>query len=203
VGQITLLYSGWGTRFIDADNDGWRDLFVAQSHVLDTIEKTNPYLAYKQPPLLMLNTGKGFVNVSATAGVPFAGAVIGRGAAFGDLNNDGQVDVVIGTLDGAPLIVKNNGTKNHWLGLSLMATRSNRYGIGARLTVTDGAGKTQIFDVNSSGSYLSSNDPRVIVGLGTATTVKKIEVKWPSGSVQVVNNPPVDQYLVVNENISK
>lgn len=203
VGQITLLYSGWGTRFIDADNDGLRDIFVAQSHVLDTIEKTNPYLAYKQAPLLMLNTGKGFVNVSATAGAAFAGAVIGRGAAFGDLNNDGQVDVVIGTLDGAPLVVKNNGTKNHWIGFSLVATRSNRNGIGARLTVTDGTGKRQIFDVNSSGGYLSSNDPRVIVGLGIATTVKKIEVKWPSGFVQVVNDPPVDRYLVINEQDGK
>jgi hypothetical protein len=203
VGQITLLYSGWGTRFIDADNDGLRDIFVAQSHVLDTIEKTNPYLAYKQAPLLMLNTAKGFVNVSASAGAAFAGPVIGRGAAFGDLNNDGWVDVVIGTLDGAPLVVKNNGTKNHWMGLSLVATRSNRNGIGARITVTDGTGRKQIFDVNTSGSYLSSNDPRVIVGLGGATTVRKIEVKWPSGIVQVVNDPPVDQYLVVNEQISK
>ncbi len=166
VGQITLPYSGWGTRFVDADNDGWRDIFVAQSHVLDTIEKTNPYLTYKQAPLLMLNTGKGFVNVSATAGAAFASAVIGRGAAFGDLNNDGQVDVVMGTLEGPPLVLKNNGTKNHWIGISLVGARSNRTGIGARITVTHDAGKKQIFDATTSGSYLSSNDARIIVGLG-------------------------------------
>jgi hypothetical protein len=199
VGQITLPYSGWGTRFIDADNDGWRDIFVAQSHVLDTIEKTNPYLTYQQTPLLMLNTGKGFVNVSMTAGAAFAGAVIGRGAAFGDLNNDGQVDVVIATLDGPPLVLKNNGTRNHWIGVSLVGATSNRTGIGARVAVTDGAGKRQIFDATTSSSYLSSNDGRIIVGLGASTKVRKVEVKWPSGIVQVVNDPPVDRYLVITE----
>lgn len=199
VGQITLLYSGWGTRFIDADNDGQRDLFVAQSHVLDTIEKTNPYLKHKQTPLLMLNTGKGFVNVSASAGEAFNNPLVGRGAAFGDLNNDGQTDVVIATLDGAPVVLKNNGTKNHWLGLTLVGSKSNRNGIGSRVVVTDSAGKKQIFDVNTSGSYLASNDPRIIVGLGRATIVQKVEVTWPSGVVQTINDPQPDRYLVVDE----
>jgi hypothetical protein len=202
VGQITLLYSGWGAQFVDADNDGMRDLFVVQSHVLDTIEKTNPYLRYKQTPLLMLNKGKAFVNVSATAGPAFSNALTGRGAAFGDLNNDGQVDVVIATLDGPPVILRNDGiktgTKNHWLGLSLIGSKSNRNGIDARVTVTDSVGKRQIFDANTSGSYLASNDPRIIVGLGTAG-VRKVEVSWPSGIVQVVNDPQVDRYLTINE----
>lgn len=199
VGQITVLYSGWGTRFIDADNDGLRDLFVAQSHVLDTIEKTNPYLKHKQPPLLMLNTGKGFVNVSATAGRAFADLLSGRGAAFGDLNNDGQTDVVIAVLDGAPVVLRNDGTKNHWLGLSLIGSKSNRSGIGARITVTDSAGKKQIFDANTSGSYLSANDPRIVVGLGAATGVRSVKVLWPSGRVQVISDPAIDRYLVLNE----
>ena len=198
VGQITLLNSGWGTHFIDADNDGRRDLFVAQRHVLDTIEKTNPYLRYKQTPLLMLNTGKGFVNVSSTAGAVFSSSLIGRGAAFGDLNNDGQMDVIIASLDGPPVLLRNNGTKNHWLGLSLVGSRANRDGIGARIAVTDSAGKKQIFDVTTSGSYLSANDPRIIVGLGTAS-VRKVEVTWPSGTIQTINDPPVDRYLVVSE----
>jgi hypothetical protein len=199
VGQITLLYSGWGTRFLDADNDGLRDLFVAQSHVLDTIEKTNPYLKYKQTPLLMLNTGKGFVNVSATAGPIFSNSLAGRGAAFGDFNNDGRIDVVISTLDGPPVLLRNNGTKNHWLGLSLVGSKSNRNGIGARITVTDSSGRKQIFDASTSGSYLSANDPRIIVGLGAAAGVRRVEVNWPSGKVQLVTEPKVDRYLVVDE----
>lgn len=199
VGQITLLFSGWGTHFVDVDNDGWRDIFVAQSHVLDTIEKTSPYLKHKQRPLLMLNTGRGFVNVSATAGPAFGNSLIGRGAAFGDLNNDGQIDVVIGVLDGSPVILRNNGTKNHWLGLSLVGSKSNRNGIGARITVTDSAGKKQIFDANTSGSYLSANDPRIVVGLGAAAGVPKVEINWPSGIVQVIADPKLDRYLVINE----
>jgi hypothetical protein len=199
VGQITLLYSGWGAHFIDADNDGLRDLFVAQSHVLDTIEKTNPYLRYKQTPLLMRNTGKGFVNVSASAGPAFGYLLSGRGAAFGDLNNDGQIDIVIASLDGAPVLLRNNGTKNHWLGLSLVGSKSNRNGIGARVAVTDSTGRRQIFDVNTSGSYLASNDPRIIVGLGATARVRKVEVSWPSGIVQVITEPQLDHYLVINE----
>jgi len=198
VGQITIPYSGWGTRFIDADNDGLRDLFVAQSHVLDTIEKSSSYLKYKQTPLLMLNTGKGYVNVSATAGPAFSKALAGRGAAFGDLNNDGQVDVVLASLDGPPVLLRNNGTKNRWLGLSLAGSKSNRNGIGARVTVTDSAGKKQIFDANTSGSYLASNDPRLIVGLGAAS-VRRVEVNWPSGLVQVINEPLSDRYLLIKE----
>lgn len=200
VGQITLLYSGWGTRFIDVDNDGWRDLFVAQGHVLDTIEKTNPYLRYRQPPLLMLNNGgKGFLNVSANAGAAFTAPLNGRGAAFGDLNNDGQIDVVVGQLDGAPVVLRNNGTKNHWLGLSLAGSKSNRNGAGARVTVTEASGRKQYFDASTAGSYLSANDPRILVGLGAATSVAKVEIKWPSGTLQTVSSPEIDRYLVITE----
>jgi hypothetical protein len=199
VGQITLLYSGWGTRFLDADNDGWRDLFVAQGHVLDTIEKTNPYLKHKQTPLLMINTGKGFVNVSASAGPAFNNSMSGRGTAFGDLNNDGQVDVAMVQVDGTPLVLLNNGTKNHWLGISLVGARSNRNGIGARVTITDGAGKKQILDANNAGSYLSASDPRLIFGLGQTSTVRSVEILWPSGAQQSIDQPQIDRYLIVNE----
>jgi len=199
VGQITLLYSGWGTRFVDVDNDGWRDLFVAQGHVLDTIEKSNPYLKYRQPPLLMMNTGKGYANASASAGSAFAAPVNGRGAAFGDLNNDGQVDVVVATLDSAPLVLRNNGSKNRWLGISLLGSKSNRNGIGARISVIDDTGRRQILDAHTCSSYLSSNDPRVLIGLGKATKVNKLEVKWPSGMVQTVTEPALDRYMVLRE----
>jgi enediyne biosynthesis protein E4 len=199
VGQISLLYSGWGAKFLDVDNDGWRDIFVAQSHVLDTIEKTTSYLKYKQTPLLMRNTGRGFVNVSATAGQSLEAPIAARGASFGDLNNDGQVDVVLGVLNDAPLILRNDGSKNHWLGIQLVGSKSNRQGIGARITVLNGTDRRQIFDVSTSGSYLSANDPRIIAGLGTASEVKKVEVQWPSGQKQVISNPGIDQYITINE----
>jgi enediyne biosynthesis protein E4 len=199
IGQITLLYSGWGTRFVDVDNDGWRDLVVAQGHVLDTIEKSNPYLKYRQAPLLMLNTGTGFVNVSANAGAGFSNPLNGRGAAFGDLNNDGQTDVVIAQLDGPPVLLKNNGTKNHWLGIKLVGAKSNRDGIGSRVTVTDETGRKQVFDLNDAGSYLSSSDPRLVVGLGSASAIKQVEIRWPSGNMQTVKNSPLDRYVVIKE----
>jgi hypothetical protein len=176
---------------------------VAQSHVLDTIEESTGYLKYKQTPLLMRNTGKGFVNVSATAGSPFSIPIAARGAAFGDLNNDGQLDLVISVLDGAPVVLRSNGTKNHWVGVSLVGAKSNRTGIGARVTIIDAAGKRQIFDANTAGSYLSSNDPRVLFGLGAATGIRTIEVRWPSGRVETLADSKMDRYLVINERDAK
>ena len=200
VGQITLLYSGWGTRFLDADNDGWRDLFVAQGHVLDTIEKTSSYLKYRQTPLLMRNmAGKGFVNVSATAGTAFSKGIAARGAAFGDLDNDGDTDIVVNVLNDAPLILRNDGTRNHWLGITLVGAKSNPAGLGARVTVLDAAARVQVFDATTAGSYLASNDPRIICGLGAATSVRFVEVRWPDGKTQRINNPPIDRYLMINE----
>ncbi|HEX8475458.1 MAG TPA: CRTAC1 family protein [Pyrinomonadaceae bacterium] len=199
IGQITLLYSGWGARFLDADNDGLRDIFVAQSHVLDTIEKTSTYLTYKQSPLLLRNTAKGFVNVSASAGTTFNTPLAARGAAFGDLDNDGDTDIVIATTDAAPVLLRNNGTRNHWLGIALSGAKSNRHGLGARVIVTDAAGVKQTYDATAAGSYLSSNDPRIIVGLGTGVGVRTVEVRWPGGKTQTLTAPAIDKYLTINE----
>ena len=199
VGLATTLYSGWGARFLDADNDGWRDLFVAQGHVVDTIERTSAYVKYKEPPLLLRNNGKEFVTVSPTAGAAFTVPLAARGAAVGDLNNDGQPDIVIGVLNDFPVVLKNNGTRNHWLGLSLIGTKSNRSAIGARVTVTEGSGRKRIFDVSTAGSYLSSSDPRVIVGLGTETRIRTVEIRWPGKQVQTVEAPAVDRYLTITE----
>jgi hypothetical protein len=197
--QISLLYSGWGVRFVDVDNDGLRDIFVAQSHVLDTIEASTSYLRYKQTPLLVRNTGKGFVNISASAGPAFALPLAARGAAFGDLNNDGQVDAVIAVLNAAPLVVLNKGTANHWLGISLLGSKSNRQGIGSRVSVIDGNGKRQVYDVTTAGSYLSANDPRIVAGVGSINWVRSVEVRWPSGRVQTITRPAVDRYLTFSE----
>jgi hypothetical protein len=200
VGPITLLYSGWGTRFLDADNDGWLDLFVAQSHVLDTIEKTSSYLKYRQTPLLMRNIlGRRFVNVSATAGAVFSQAIAGRSAAFGDLDNDGDTDIVVNVLDGPAVILRNDGTRNHWLGISLVGSKSNRAGLGARVAVLDAQGRKQIFEATTAGSYLASNDARIICGLGNVTSVKSVEVTWPGNKQQRILGPAIDRYLSINE----
>jgi len=115
------------------------------------------------------------------------------------LNNDGQVDVVVGVLNGPPIILRNDGTKNHWLGIKLVSNKSNREGIGARVTVTDSSSRTQVFDVSTAGSYLSSSDPRIIAGLGAANGVRTVGVRWPSGVVQTVSQPDIDRYLTINE----
>jgi enediyne biosynthesis protein E4 len=199
VGQITLLYSGWGARFVDADNDGWLDIFVAQGHVLDTIEKTSAYLKYKQPPLLMRNTGKGFVNVSLSAGQAFNSPLAARGAAFGDLDNDGDTDIVIGVNDGTPVILRNDGTRNHWLGISLVGAKSNSDGLGARILIVDGSGRQFVQEVTRAGSYLSASDARVVFGLAAMTSVKSVEVRWPGGRIQKILSTGIDRYLVIKE----
>jgi enediyne biosynthesis protein E4 len=195
VGIITIPYSGWGARFCDFDNDGLRDIFVAQGHVLDTIEKTTGFLTYRQTPLLMRNTGRGFVNVSASAGL--AQALAARGAAFGDIDNDGDTDVVLAQTDGPAVLLRNDGTKNHWLGLAFEGPKGNRRGLGARVVVTDASGAKQVFDVTAAGSYLSSNDPRLVVGLGAKTAVRTVEVRWPDGRTQTLSSPQLDAYQFV------
>jgi enediyne biosynthesis protein E4 len=199
VGQATQLYSGWGTRFVDVDNDGWRDLFVAQGHVADTIEKTSAYLKYRQPLLLLRNTGKGFITVSPSAGQMFNIGLAARGAAVGDLNNDGQPDIVVGVLNDAPVVLRNSSTRNHWLGLHLVGTKSNRNALGARVIVADATNRKRVFDISTAGSYLASNDPRLIVGLGTANGVRAVEIRWPSGQVQTFANPAIDRYHTITE----
>lgn len=199
VAQITILGAGWGIKWIDADNDGRRDLFVAQSHVLDTIEKTTSFLKYKQPPLLMRNTEKNFQNVSFSAGEAFKRDLAARGLAVGDLDNDGDTDVVIAQTDGGAVVLRNEGTKNHWLGLNLNGEKSAPAGEGARIIVTDEKGRKQIFDLSCSGSYLSSNDPRIIIGLGEAAAVKSVEIRWSGGKIQKLENPEIDRYHLIKE----
>jgi hypothetical protein len=198
IAQISILGSGWGIKFADVDNDGRRDVFVAQGHVLDTIEKTSSYLKYKQTPLLIRNTEKEFRNISLASGSAFQQNLSARGLASGDIDNDGNIDFVISQIDGSPLILRNNGSNNRWLGVVLKGKTSARHGEGARVTVTDDSGKKQIFDAGNSGSYLSSNDPRILVGLGNKTAVK-IEIVWPGGKTQIIENPQMNTYIAADE----
>src|SRR6266566_3391026 len=199
IGRMSMTHSGWGVRFLDYDNDGWKDLLVSQGHDLDTIELTFPNLRYREPLLLARNMGHGFEDVSAAAGSVFREAWVGRGMAIGDIDNDGRLDVVVTTNDG-PLYVLHNATSttNHWLILKLVGHKSNRDAIGAEVRVVTGR-ITQVATVTTASSYLSSSDKRVHFGMGTETVAEKIEIRWPSGIRQTLKNVRTDQVLQVDE----
>jgi hypothetical protein len=181
--------SGWGMQLADFNNDGWKDLFVAQSHVMDNVEQFDASLHYLEPPMLALNQRGRFERANSGENA----AVAGRGAAFGDLNDDGWADVVMSVLGGQPVVFLNKGGSEHWITISLRGTRSNRDGLGARVQVNGQANYA-----TSSGSYLSASDKRVHFGLGASQTAT-IEILWPSGIHQVLRDVPADQFLEVRE----
>ena len=189
LGVLSGGSSGWGMRLEDFDNDGWKDLFVAQSHVMDNIDKIDPLLHYLQAPMIALNRDGRFTAANPGTSMPMAS----RGAAFGDINNDGWIDVLTTSLGGHALLFKNRGGSAHWLTLLLRGTRSNRDGYGAVIRAN---GQTQY--ATAAGSYLCSSDKRVHFGLGSATTTD-IEISWPSGIHQVLKSVRADQILEVRE----
>ncbi|MGD0647921.1 MAG: CRTAC1 family protein [Acidobacteriaceae bacterium] len=199
IGGMTLLHSGWGIHFIDYDNDGRKDLLIAQGHDLDTVELNYPQLRYKEPPLLAYNTGKSFVDVSSQSGDMFKARWVGRGLAVGDIDNDGRVDAVFTTNGGPAYVLRNEtNTDNHWLTLLLVGHKSNRDGIGAVIKLTTAAG-SQWVTVTTGGSYLSASDKRAHFGLGAASAAQSIQIRWPSGVLQTLSNIHADQILTVNE----
>lgn len=199
LGPISLTHSGWGMRLLDYDNDGWKDLLVAQGHDLDTIELTNPNLHYREPMLLARNTGHGFVDVSSQSGAVFQQPWVARGMAIGDLDNDGRVDAVVTTNDGQVHVLHNQTpTKNHWILLKLVGHKSNRDAIGAEITLTTGSGR-QYATVSTTGSYLSASDERVHFGLGPESSIQKVEIRWPSGIRQTLTNVAIDQIFQIDE----
>jgi hypothetical protein len=200
LGAISLLHSGWGVRFLDYDNDGWKDLFIAQAHVMDNIEAREPHLRYREPPLLLRNQeGKHFVDVSAEAGPVFQQRWAGRGLAIGDIDNDGKVDVVVTSNNGPAWVLRNETeTQNHWLMLKLIGVKSNRDAIGAQVEITTELGK-QYGSVTTGSSYQSSSDSRLHFGLGTSAKVSSIRIHWPSGTIQTLPETKADQLLTITE----
>jgi hypothetical protein len=199
ISRMTLTHSGWGVRFIDYDNDGWKDLLIAQGHDLDTIEMNFPNLRYREPMLLARNTGKGFVDVSNDSGSVFRQAWVARGLAIGDLDNDGRLDAVVTTNDGPVYLLHNElSTSNHWLLLNLVGHKSNRDSIGAEVKLLSASGQ-QVATVSTTGSYLSASDKRIHFGLGKEKTAQRIEIRWPSGITQTLKDVPADQILQIDE----
>jgi len=198
--EISRPFGGWGIHAFDFDNDGSNEVFVATSHVMDNIEVTQPHLRYLQKPLLMRYQGKRFVNVSADSGEVFNEAWVARGAAFGDLDNDGDIDIVVSDYRGPAHLLRNEGgNKNHWITLDLVGRKSNRDALGARVKLTTDGGKVQYRTVSTAGSYASANDRRVAFGIGDEKTIQQISIRWPSGIEQVIDNPKLDQILRVVE----
>ena len=196
----SLPYVKWGDAFVDLDNDGWLDLFTVDGHVYPQVDQLPSGARYKEPMVLNMNLGNGnFCDASKEAGPAIMIPQAARGLAVGDLFNNGQMDMVVGVIDGSPIILKNIGIPgNHWVSFELAGTKSNRLAIGARLVLKAG-GMTQTAQVLSGGSYLSQNDLRVHFGLAKATKIDSVTVYWPSGQVDTMKNLAVDKFYSVLE----
>jgi hypothetical protein len=200
VGAATRLNSGWGMKLVDFDNDGWKDLIVAQGHVMDNIQLTQPNLAYREPLKLLRNQAGKFADVSGQAGDAFGKPLAGRGAAFGDLNNDGFADMAVACLDEPAVVLRNQGANgNHWVGLHLLGHKSNRDAVGARIRVVGAGGFEQHRFVSATSSYLAANDKRVFFGLGKDSSARLVEIHWPSGLKQTLKDAAADQILRIEE----
>ena len=201
IAEATIPFLGWGTGFLDYDNDGWKDLFAANGHVYPGVDQSDWGTTFAERPLLFHNFHDGkFEVVPPVKGTGLVSLLTARGAAFGDLFNDGKIDVVINQLDNVPALLRNvNSDKNHWIALKLIGgPKSPRDGVGATVYVTAN-GTRQRGDVISGGSYASSNDPRPHFGLGTATRIENVEIRWPSGLVERLAPPGLDRIYTVEE----
>jgi hypothetical protein len=196
----SLPYVKWGTAFVDLDNDGWADLISVNGHVYPQVDTTPSGARYREPANLLMNEKDGtFCDAGSLAGQAIREPRVGRGLATADLDNDGNVDVVVENLDGSPTILHNQGVPGtHWVSFELGGTKSNRLGIGARITLTSD-GVTQMDEVRSGGSYLSQNDLRVHFGLGKSQKIEKVEIRWPSGHIDNLSNVRPDQFYSLLE----
>ena len=199
--RSTADMSGWGNGIFDFDNDGWKDLFVARSNVMDNISLLNPSRSYQEPNTVFHNLGNGkFEDVSASAGSDFQAKAVHRGVAFGDLDNDGRIDAVVSVLGGPVQLFHNiSPNTNHWILLKLVGTKSNRMGNGAQIQVVTPDNKSQWNEVTTATGYASSSDSRVHFGLGANARIKEIQIRWPSGIRQTLHDVPADQILTIEE----
>ena len=198
IGERSLPYLAWGVDFIDFNNDGWLDLFIANGHLDDNIAEIDPIGTYAQPNQLFLND-RG-IRFSENPDPAIAQQKVSRGTAFGDIDNDGDIDIVVSNLKDAPTVLRNDSNNaSQWLGVKLVGTRCNRDAIGARVTVVSG-GLTQMREVKSGSGYLSQNDLRLHFGLADATRVDTLTVRWLCGRVQTLQNVETNQILVISEN---
>ena len=205
IGMETRWMSGWGLKFFDYDNDGNLDLILSNGFPDDLVETYSHAVTYKEPLLLFHNEGNTFRNVSKDSGPVFSKMFPSRGLAIGDFNNDGALDVLVSNNDEAPLLLKNNiGSRNHWLGVKLIGKKANPDAIGARVTIQAGKLKRTRMKVGG-GSFLSSHDPRIVIGLGAQTKIDSLEVRWPqpSGLVERFTNLPIDRYVTIVEGTGK
>jgi enediyne biosynthesis protein E4 len=205
IAALTNLMSGWGLKFFDYDNDGNVDLLLCNGHPDPSVEERFPELKYEEPMLLFRSDGKGFKNVSAQSGAIFVKKMASRGLALGDFDNNGSVDLLITTNNGAPVLVRNNaGKSNHWLGVRLIGRTANIDAIGAKLTYQSDDLHRHYFKVGG-GSYLSSHDPRVVLGLGQHAKIDWLEIKWPnpSGRIERFTGLPIDRYITIVEGTGK
>src|SRR6185312_5192196 len=201
IAQDGIPFLGWGTWFLDFDNDGWKDLMMINSHVYPQVDKYDWGTTFAQRPLLYRNlAGKRFELVPPVEGTGLAEVFVGKGAAFGDLFNDGKIDVVVNVLDHHPVLLRNvSKDDHHWVELKVIGgAKSPRDAVGATVYLVAN-GMRQRGDVLSGGSYLSSNDPRVHFGLADATKVDSVEIHWPSGSVEKLSLPSVDRIFTIEE----
>ena len=199
IGLASTTMSGWGIGAYDFDNDGLKDLFIANSHVSENVHLYSHH-QYKQPNAVFRNSGgEKFSNVTATAGPALQEAAVHRGCAFGDLDNDGRIDAVVSTI-GTPADLLFNATNGgHWILIQTQGTKSNRDGIGTKIRVTGQSGAVQYNHVTTSASYISSMDRRVHFGLGPDAIIREIQLRWPSGKVQILNNVKADRILRIKE----
>jgi hypothetical protein len=200
----TLPYVAFGAKFFDADNDGWLDLAIANGHVQDNIQQIQPSVTYRQATQLLRNMGGSpvrFEDVSKLAGDGLARPIVGRGLATGDYDNDGRIDLLVVDSEGKPLLLRNEtegGTAGNWLGVRLVGTRSNRDGYGATVAIRIGD-RTITRLCRADGSYLSSSDSRVHFGLGAATRVDTLTVRWSSGREETFKDLPAGRYVTLRE----